>query len=46
MLRENKASLVHFDGDRTPKVGKTYFNSRAQRFPSLVGWSHCSVALW
>lgn len=51
MLRENKASLVLFDGDRTPgmsnlKVGKTYFNPRVQRFPSLVGWSHCSVALW
>lgn len=45
-LRENKASLVHFDGDGTPKVGKTCFNPWVQRFPSLVGWSHCSVALW
>lgn len=41
MLRENKASLILFDGDRTTglsnlKVGKTCFNPRVQRFPSLV----------
>lgn len=41
MLRENKASLILFDGDRTTglsnlKVGKTCFNPRVQRFPSMV----------
>lgn len=42
MLKENKASLILFDGDRTIglsnlKVGKKCFNPRVPRFPSLVG---------